>query len=126
MRARLTPEERDRRAAARRAASWARIKDGSAYKKYDPAVEGYGSAEQWQETIEKLASGLGLLVHRANKPNIPKDLIVLGLEALPEHVDGLKSAFRRMAMTAHPDVGGGHKEFIDLMSAFKRLLQHYK
>jgi hypothetical protein len=125
MKPRLSPEERDKRAAARRAASWARIKDGSAYKHYDPTVEGYGSAKQWRDTVERLAAGLGALIHTA-KAGISPDLALLGLESLPSHVDGLQSAFRKASFKAHPDHGGTSEKFRDLFAAFERLLNHYK
>ena len=52
--------------------------------------------------------------------NHAADLQTLGLSTMPD-LDGLKAAYRKMAMQHHPDKGGDQKAFIGLHGAYERL-----
>jgi len=116
----LTPEERERKRKERIAHSFS----DAAYNHYNPETEGFGSPGEWARTIEDMAAGCGYIVHRSAK--VPKDLIILGLEEMPDHVDGLKKAFRKQTFICHPDHGGTSEKFIELTNAFERLCKFYR
>ena len=116
---RLDPEERERRQKARSRAGWDNIRSGAAYAHYNPADGGFGSREQWRHA----ANGEGWTSFESDDlpPRVEKDFEVLGLATLPKTLGELRFAYRKMARTAHPDVGGSHAAFIALQQAFDRL-----
>jgi hypothetical protein len=61
----------------------------------------------------------------ANRPGpfLPRWCVVLGL-TLPCGVDDVKSAYRRLAKAAHPDVGGKAADFIAIESAYREALDY--
>lgn len=119
----LSPEEREKRRKAR----VARTFSDAAYKKYDPATEGYGSAEQWSAAAEAMANGKGTFARVDGSKSdsvIAAALSVLGLSAMPD-IAGLKKAFRNAMFIAHPDYGGTDAEAIATMNAYKKLLESF-
>jgi curved DNA-binding protein CbpA len=48
---------------------------------------------------------------------------VLGLK-LPCRLDDVKTAYRRLAKTAHPDAGGNAKDFIAIEGAYREALAY--
>ncbi len=120
----LTPEERE----ARRRERSRRSFSAAAYRHFDPSREGFGSAADWAAAAEAMAAGRGAFRHAAWKPadaRRARDLEVLGLDAAPADVSGLKSAFRRAAFRAHPDHGGTDAAFREVFAAYARLLKAY-
>jgi DnaJ domain len=96
---RLDPEERNRRVAARKAATWG----GETRLKYNPDEEGYGSPELWRRIFSER---MGLDAARANVgKQSPRAILGLG-EERTYTMDAwkiLKSAYRKLAMKFHPD-----------------------
>jgi hypothetical protein len=119
MGARLDPAERDRRAAERRRRTWA----GENYKKYDPAKEGYGSVEDWVAAAEAMAGSRSLL--SVAKAEVPADLVLLFLDAMPPTMEALKKAYRNSLFAYHPDHGGTDAQCIAAQDAFARLCKNY-
>lgn len=71
------------------------------YKTYDPAVEGYGSSDQWSENFRQR---LGFeeaeaILHGRNET--PRSILGVGAKATWEDI---KKAFRTKAMAFHPDM----------------------
>jgi len=123
---RLTPEERE----ARRRERSRRSFSDDAYRHYDPARSGYGSAADWAAAAEDMAAGRGAFRGATSRSSAEdtrrtRDLQLLGLETAPAHVSGLKSAFRRAAFGAHPDHGGTDAAFREVFAAYERLLDAY-
>jgi len=112
-RVRLTDEER----AAKKKERWRKINSGEAYAKYDDRL-GRGSAEEWAKTAEAFVNGNTTLLIPAND-----DLMLLGLDAIPETKKLLYRAYRKTARTAHPDSGGSDAAFIAVKAAYERLLE---
>jgi hypothetical protein len=123
-RAKLTDEERDARRRARAAHSFS----DAAYEHYDPLREGYGSRADWAVAAEALAAGRGIYKGPDRKRRNP-DLEVLELDEMPADIDGLKTAFRTLAMRTHPDhrpdLGGDTAAFRTVYAAFERLVKFY-
>lgn len=95
MRTRLTPEERDARIAARKAATWG----GETRLKYNPDVEGYGSPEQWQRIFNQT---MGLdEARKACGSDSPRSILEVAMSAT---WDEIKRAYRKLAMKFHPDL----------------------
>ncbi len=112
----------------------------SRYKHYDPAVEGYGSAAEWEaladviaDRITSKASSFKNSSYKIRNPNpkikttkVNPDLETLLLEHLPETLTGLKTAFRNVLFLVHPDFEGGSDEATrNAIEAYQRLLRHY-
>jgi DnaJ-domain-containing protein 1 len=115
MAARLSPEERDRRAKERRQNQWARMKSGAAYQQYDPTDGGHGSQSQWQNTADDR-------LYNKPMPAINADLVLLGLSQMAD-TKTLTRAYRFAARSAHPDLPGGSEEkFKALKAAYDRLI----
>lgn len=119
----LTDEERE----ARRRVRSAHTFSNAAYQHYDPTVEGFGSVDDWIATADRLASGRG--TYRRGTASEPRgrdaDLVMLGLDAMPPTIVGLKAAFRRKAFTTHPDHGGDPALFKKVYAAYERLTKWY-
>jgi hypothetical protein len=64
---------------------------------------------------------------RANQPPPPRSLpawcLKLGL-TLPCRIDDVKSAYRRLARSTHPDAGGNAKDFIAIEAAYRQALDY--
>jgi hypothetical protein len=54
---------------------------------------------------------------------VPRWSVVLGL-TLPCRLDDVKTAYRRLAKTAHPDAGGNAKDFIAIEGAYREGLTY--
>ena len=68
-----------------------------AYRHYDTS-EGFGSPDEWAEQAEQWAYGKGRYRGgTGQRSGRSADMRLLGLDRMPEHVDGLKDAMRRMA-----------------------------
>lgn len=111
-RPRLTPEERQER---RRERSRRSFSDES-YRHYDPATEGYGSAEEWIGTAEAV-------LQRKPPAKVDADLDLLGLKAMPGDRKELHRAFRLASTKAHPDAGGSNEAFLAITTAYERLMK---
>jgi hypothetical protein len=121
-RPRLTDTEREAKRKARAAFTFS----DAAYKHYDPAREGYGSADEWIAAAEALAGGnRGFFKSRPNQPRINPDLVTLMLEEMPSHIDGLKKAFKNALFLHHPDFGGTNEACRNVLTAFERLSKLY-
>lgn len=121
------------------------------YKHYDPAVEGFGSVDDWIRTAEAAFDDpnfiAGLEVGSAEfwkpadtspeglerasarfhgkpvrAPRIDPDLQVLGLDAMPPNETTLKSAMRRALIPTHPDHGGSREAMEVVTKAWERLV----
>ncbi len=115
---RLPPGEAERRAAERKRVFWA----GENYKKYDPAVEGYGSAEEWASAARAFLGGDTKPESRAGI-----DMMVLGLTVMPVDQRALHSAWKKAVMKLFQEKGSdtapGYAEgFQALMEASARLM----
>lgn len=42
---------------------------------------------------------------------VDQSIVILGLEGMPITTDTVKAAYRKLAKTAHPDVGGSAEQF---------------
>lgn len=83
------------------------------YATYDPAVEGYGSAAQWQAIF---AAALG-----AGGELETEELVAqLGLKTTASW-DDIKRAYRKQLLRLHPDQGGDPAEFRAAVEAFQQL-----
>jgi hypothetical protein len=80
------------------------------YKTYDPEAEGYGSADQWRAVFAGLFAPL--------KDDEPFQ--VLGIPASSTW-DQIKTAYRRLAASTHPDRGGSSEAFCRVREAFEVL-----
>lgn len=80
------------------------------YKTYDPETEGYGNADQWRAVFASLFAPL-----EGDEP-----FQVLGISATSTW-DQIKSAYRRLASTTHPDHGGTAEAFCRIREAFEVL-----
>jgi hypothetical protein len=123
---RLTPEERETRRKARAAFSFS----DAAYTHYDPKTEGYGSYEEWVNTVEQLLNDKGIARPQRNRADtqLERDLATLYLDALPATGAALKTAFRNTLKIVHPDVGGpdaSHDRTVEAIKAFERLSKQY-
>lgn len=122
VKSRLPAGEAERRAEARRKATW----EGKNYKTYNPDVEGYGSPEDWAAFAEEIGAGRGKFKFNAEPiPRQMKDLDWFDLSAMPGTFAGLKSAFRQACKKYHPDQGGSASDFKAMFEAFKRLSKSY-
>lgn len=83
------------------------------YKTYDPEVEGYGSAAQWQAIFEAAIGPTGELKTEELAEK-------LGVEAEATW-DEIKAAYRKQLLRLHPDQGGDPAEFRAAVEAFKAL-----
>jgi hypothetical protein len=54
---------------------------------------------------------------------LPRWCVVLGVR-LPCRLDDVKTAYRRLAKTAHPDAGGNAKDFIAIEGAYREGLTY--
>jgi hypothetical protein len=117
----LTAWERELKRKARVAHSFS----DAAYRHYDLTLEGYGSTAAWEAAAEALAAGRGVFKGAERQRSDNPDLELLGLIHMPTHIAGLKSAFRKAAMTAHPDQGGTAEAFRAVYAAYERLVRFY-
>ena len=121
---RLPPGEAERRAKERARGLWS----GESYEKYDPVKEGYGSAAEWIAAAEAMAAGRGTFkrVDGAKSEKVrDENLVIMGLDKMPDTIDGLKKAFRNACFVYHPDRGGNTKAMQDLLAAYRKLLHFY-
>jgi hypothetical protein len=67
----------------------------------------------------------GLRAGRVNRPSRwrPDWCIKLGL-TMPCRVDDVKTAYRRLAKSAHPDVGGRAEDFVAIESAYREAMEY--
>jgi hypothetical protein len=121
-RPRLSPEEREARRKARSKHSFS----DAAYQHYDPAVEGFGSEEQWEATAKKLFGDRFVPGSGRATINRNKWLLALGLDEMPETLDNLKKAFRAAMFRNHPDYGGTNAAARDTMEAFEVLRMRFE
>ena len=119
-RAKLTEAERDERKRERSKRSFS----DAAYKHYDAATEGYGSAAEWIRAAEGMAGGGRFeRIEGAKSPATANaDLRLLGLHTMPQTKPDLLRAFRPAAMKAHPDHGGSNEAIRAVLEAYQRLL----
>lgn len=121
---RLSPEERDRRAAARKAATWG----GKTRLSYNPEEEGYGSPELWRRIFSE-RMGLGAAHERVGKKS-PRS--ILGLSEDRTYTDAawkiLKTAYRKLAMMFHPDnqTTGDAEKFKTVQGAYEILEDEFQ
>ena len=80
------------------------------YKTYDPEVEGYGNADQWRSVFAGLFAPM-----TGNEP-----FQVLGLSSGATWAE-IKSAYRKLASSTHPDHGGSAETFCRVREAFEVL-----
>ncbi|RYF09849.1 MAG: hypothetical protein EOO77_22830, partial [Oxalobacteraceae bacterium] len=121
MGARLSDAERAERKKARAKLSFS----DASYRHYNPALEGFGSIDEWMRKADAILTGKGILkaFDRADT-QMSRDLATLNLDALPGDAAGLKRAFRNTAMFTHPDKGGTTEAFREVVAAFERLGKH--
>jgi hypothetical protein len=123
---RLDPEERDRRAAERKAATWG----GKTRLTYNPDEEGYGSPELWRRLFSER---MGLDAARATVGK-KSPRAILGLDEVRIYTqaawDVLKSAFRKLAFKFHPDYNPGSDTaeamFKEIRGAYEILEDEFK
>lgn len=121
-RSRLRPGEAERRKAERARRTWEGVTHGT----YNPAVEGFGSVDDWIAVAEAATQGRGAFKRPAAKQRSDHpDLKWFDLLTMPTDVAELKSAYRRACLKYHPDTGGNAGAFHGMLQAFKRLLQSY-
>ena len=131
-RARLSPEEAEARRAARVRASF----QEDHYAHYDPRLP-RGNRHRWSAAAEAAIDAL--TGGRRETPDLDpalsrryrRELELLGLATMPT-MEGLKSAFRKAMMAAHPDHGGPEVKGADgkyatqhVQEAFERLVSLY-
>jgi hypothetical protein len=80
------------------------------YKTYDPETEGYGNPDQWRAVFAGLFAPM-----KADEP-----YEVLGISGSATWAE-IKSAYRRLASTTHPDHGGSDEAFCRVREAFEIL-----
>jgi DnaJ-domain-containing protein 1 len=80
------------------------------YNTYAPETEGYGNPDQWRAVFAQLWGLMG-----ADEP-----YEVLGLSAASTW-DEIKSAYRKLASSTHPDHGGSAEAFCRVREAFEIL-----
>lgn len=96
------------------------------YRHYNPALEGYGSVDEWLRKADAILTGRGLA--QAFDPadtQLQRDLRTLNLEALPGDAAGLKRAYRNTLFLVHPDHGGTAAATIAATEAFERLARQF-
>lgn len=98
----------------------------AAYSHYDTRG-GYGTADEWFRLAEEAARGRKQYTPppRRQAPGMAADMRLLGLAEMPPDVKDLVRAYRRKALTEHPDTGGSHERFLALNLAYERLLRRY-
>ena len=120
-RPRLTPEERE----ARRRERNRRGFTNATFKQYDPTDEiGYGNARQWRAAAGAAVHGDGFTMEPPkprHRSQLGADLAQFGLAELPPTIRELHLAYRRLAMTKHPNGHGTHQGFIAFQEAYDRL-----
>jgi hypothetical protein len=114
MPAKLDPAVRVRRRKERARHSFS----DAAYKHRDGGPG--GSADAW-----KRAAGARLEGEPACILVADADLIVLGLEAMPETEALLRRAYRLASRAAHPDQGGSEAAFVALTQSYERLKERF-
>ena len=98
---RLTDEER----AQRKKDSWAKL--FASYKTYDDGKR--GSADQWKQVAQYTTSS-----HDAN-------LQLLNLTSMPNSIDELKTAWKKIISVQHPDLGGDTANATKINDAYSQL-----
>ena len=91
----------------------------SGYKTYDPKVEGFGSPQDWSATFQERMGfeEAEKIIHGQN--DTPRGILGLGPKA---GWDEIQKAYRRAAMTCHPDLCKQHGMTPDAATAaFKKL-----
>ena len=91
----------------------------SGYKTYDPKVEGFGSPKDWSDTFQQRLGFEEAEAIIAAQDGTPRDILGVGPKATWEEI---QKAYRRKAMTCHPDLCTQHglsKEAAE--TAFKQL-----
>jgi hypothetical protein len=90
----------------------------------DELSEGFGTIDDLIKAAEALVGTRSSLVR--NKPAASADMQTLFLDAMPDTVAGLKTAYRNSLFIYHPDHGGTDAKAIAARDAFERLLRNYK
>lgn len=80
------------------------------YKTYDPETEGYGNPDQWRAVFAQLFAPM-----RDDEP-----YAVLGVGASATWAE-IKTAYRKLASSTHPDHGGTAESFCRVREAFEIL-----
>jgi hypothetical protein len=83
------------------------------YKTYNPEVEGYGNAAQWQAIFESAMGPLG----EVQTPELTRSLGVPADASWAE----IKKAYRQQLLRCHPDQGGDPAAFQAAVAAFEAL-----
>lgn len=104
------------------------------YKHYNPAEEGYGSADEWAKLADALADrvmggfapDMAEPVRKAGRGRKNPDLETLMLDKLPDSLDRLKTAYRNCLHLYHPDHGGNEEQCRLLIEAYQRLLKSFR
>lgn len=121
MGARLSPEERDRRAAQRKADTWG----GKTRLNYNPDEEGYGNSTKWRQAFNQR---LGL--DKAKETLGDKSpWAVFGVAESEGYTQNtwtlIKKAYRKLAMACHPDLNpndaNAAEKFRNLQAAYEVL-----
>lgn len=93
----------------------------NARAQYNPATEGYGNAQEWHEALyARLGIEEATRVVGADNP-----LSILGLAAGATW-QAVKSAYRKLVFTVHPDHGGTAEEFRKVQAAYEVLEDRYE
>lgn len=116
MRVRLTPAEREARRRERSRHSFS----DAAYAHYDPAKEGWGTPDSWEEIARKV---FGLA--RLKTGPVNKWLAALYLDTMPASAAELKKAFRAAMFKNHPDYGGTNEAARETMEAYETLQRRF-
>ena len=121
-RARLTDAER----AARQRERTRRSFSDEGYRHYNPALEGYGSVDEWLRKADAILTGRGIAqAFDPGDTQLQRDLRTLNLDSLPGDAAGLKRAYRNTLFLVHPDHGGTAAATIAATEAFERLARHF-
>jgi len=80
------------------------------YETYDPKTEGYGNADQWRQTFQKVIGKL---------PSIDEARQTLGISSNTP-IDEIKKVYRKLAKEFHPDKSP------DKIAAFRKINEAYK
>lgn len=89
------------------------------YKTYDDS-NGRGSVDEWRHSFESIGSKEAKNLLKNKNP-----LSILGLAELPS-LEKLKTIYRKLLLTNHPDRGGNHSRCKEIIAAFKVLENKFK
>lgn len=98
-----------------------------AYNHYDTRT-GFGTPDEWFRIAEEAIRGRSHYKPRTRYTRTHSkadDMLLLGLDEMPEDAKGLLRAMRKMAMKTHPDHGGSNEAFREMYAAYERLARMY-